>query len=137
MSYYDRRGDSSIVEAFTLSPLPYPVILILGMVALLLGVSWFFSYEDFMEDAAEQFSWILLGIPIALVLIIKWISSVDSFEGYFGFYPTERRWGGGGYQGAPSEGSSPWGVAVVVVLLLVLASYHSTFTDMWNPLIRS
>jgi hypothetical protein len=130
MSYYDRR-DSSIVEAFTLSPLPYPVIMILGMVTLLLGVSWFFSYEDFMEDAAEQFSWILLGIPIALVLIIKWISSVDSFEGYFGFYPTERRWGG--YQGAPSEGSSPWGVAMVVVLLLVLATYHDTFTDMWKP----
>ena len=137
MSYYDRRGgEASIVEAFTLSPLPYPVILILVMVTLLLGVSWFFTYEDFIEEAAEQFSWILLGVPIALVLLIKWISSVDTFEGYFGFYPTERRWGGGGgygYGGAPSEGSSPWGVAMVVLLLLVLASYHSTFTDMWKP----
>lgn len=131
MSYYDRRGESSVLEAFTLSPLPYPVILILMMVTLLLGASWFFSYEDFMEEASEQFSWILLGVPIALVLLIRWISSVDTFEGYFGFYPTESRWRG--YQAAPSEGSSPWGVAMVVVLLLVLTSFHSTFQDMWKP----
>ncbi|XP_062210581.1 uncharacterized protein LOC133912051 [Phragmites australis] len=132
MAYYgDRRAESSILEAFTLSPLPYPVILILLMVTLLLGVSWFFTYEDFIEEAAEQFSWALLAVPIALVLLIRWISSVDSFEGYFGFYPSERRWRG--YEGAPAEGSSPWGVAMVVVLLLVLASFHSTFQDMWKP----
>ncbi|KAF7049720.1 hypothetical protein CFC21_058207 [Triticum aestivum] len=131
MSYYDRRGESSVLEAFTLSPLPYPVILILMMVTLLLGASWFFSYEDFMEEASEQFSWFLLGVPIALVLLIRWISSVDTFEGYFGFYPTESRWRG--YPAAPSEGSSPWGVAMVVVLLLLLASFHSTFQDMWKP----
>ncbi|MCH1922716.1 hypothetical protein L9G15_25215, partial [Shewanella sp. A3A] len=82
----------SVVEAFTLSPLPYPVILILLMVMLLLGVSWFFTYEDFMEEAAEQLSWALLLVPVALVLLIRWISSVDTFDGYFSFYPTERRW---------------------------------------------
>ncbi|KAL5210493.1 hypothetical protein ABZP36_006116 [Zizania latifolia] len=133
MAYYDRRGESSIVEAFTLSPLPYPVILILGMVMLLLGVSWFFTYEDFIEEAAEQFNWALLVVPIALVLLIKWISSVETFEGYFGFYPTERRWNRGGYDAAAADGSSPWGVAMVVLLLLVLATFHSTFQDMWKP----
>ncbi|KAL6645919.1 hypothetical protein ACP70R_012678 [Stipagrostis hirtigluma subsp. patula] len=135
MSYYgDRRGaEATIVEAFTLSPVPYPVILILLVVALLLGASWFFTYEDFIEEAAETFSWALLAVPIALVLLIRWISSVESFEGYFGFYPSERRWRGNRYDAAPAEGSSPWGVAMVVVLLLVLASFHSTFQDMWKP----
>ncbi|CAD6202915.1 unnamed protein product [Miscanthus lutarioriparius] len=132
MSYYgDRRAESSIVEAFTLSPLPYPVILILLMVTLLLGVSWFFTYEDFIEEASQQLSWALLAVPIALVLLIRWISSVDSFEGYFGFYPRESRWKG--YERPPAEGSSPWGVAMVVLLLLVLASFHSTIQDMWRP----
>lgn len=134
MSYYgDRRAESSIVEAFTLSPLPYPVILILLMVALLLGVSWFFTYEDFIEEASEQLSWALLVLPLALVLLIRWISSVDTFEGYFGFYPTERMMGGRRRYEAPAEGSSPWGVAMVVLLLLVLASFHSTIQDMWRP----
>ncbi|XP_062216192.1 uncharacterized protein LOC133916516 [Phragmites australis] len=130
-SYGDRRAESSVLEAFSLSPLPWPVILILLMVTLLLSVSWFFNYEDFIEEASEQFSWLLLAVPIALVLLIRWISSVDSFEGYLGFYPSERRWGG--YESAPAEGSSPWGVAMLVVLLLVLASFHSTFQDMWKP----
>uniref|UniRef100_A0A804RL16 Uncharacterized protein n=1 Tax=Zea mays TaxID=4577 RepID=A0A804RL16_MAIZE len=68
MSYYgDRRAESSIVEAFTLSPLPYPVILVLLMVTLLLGASWFFTYDDFIEEASQQLSWALLGVPIALV----------------------------------------------------------------------
>ncbi|GJN30894.1 hypothetical protein PR202_gb19239 [Eleusine coracana subsp. coracana] len=85
MSYHgDRRAESSLVEAFTLSPVPSPVILILLMVTLLLGVSWFFTYEDFIEEATEQLSWLLLAVPIALVLLIRWISSVESFEGYFG-----------------------------------------------------
>jgi len=134
MAYYgDRRPESSIVEAFTLSPLPYPVILILLMVSLLLGVSWFFTYEDFIEEAAEQFSWALLAVPIALVLLIRWISSVDSFDGYFsGFFPSERRWRPG-YGSAPAEGSSPWGVAMLVLLLIVLASFHETIRDMWRP----
>ncbi|GJN08466.1 hypothetical protein PR202_ga26388 [Eleusine coracana subsp. coracana] len=103
------------------------------MVTLLLGVSWFFTYEDFIEEATEQLSWLLLAVPIALVLLIRWISSVDSFEGYFGFYPSERRWRANRYDAGPAEGSSPWGVAMVVVLLLVLASFHSTFRDMWKP----
>ncbi|CAN6284925.1 unnamed protein product [Urochloa humidicola] len=134
MSYYgDRRAESSIVEAFTLSPLPYPVILILTMVTLLLGVSWFFTYEDFIEEASEQFSWLLLAVPILLVLLIRWISSVDSFDGYFfGFFPSERRWRPG-YDAGPAEGSSPWGVAMVVLLLIVLASFHETIRDMWRP----
>lgn len=133
MSYYgDRRAESSIVEALTLSPLPYPVILVLLMVTLLLGASWFFTYDDFIEEASQQLSWALLGVPIALVLLIRWISSVDSFEGYLGFYPTESRWKGR-YERGPAEGSSPWGVALLVLLLLVLASFHSTIHDMWGP----
>ncbi|CAD6210436.1 unnamed protein product [Miscanthus lutarioriparius] len=38
-----------------------------------------------------------------------------------------------GLRAPPAEGSSPWGVAMVVLLLLVLASFHSTIQDMWRP----
>ncbi|KAJ7001408.1 hypothetical protein NC653_011739 [Populus alba x Populus x berolinensis] len=31
----------------------------------------------------------------------------------------------------PSEGSSPWGVAAFIVLLLVLVQFQSTFLDSW------
>ncbi|XP_020248027.1 uncharacterized protein LOC109825580 [Asparagus officinalis] len=130
---YGRR-DPSIFDAFTLSPLPYPVILILLMVLLLLGISWSFSYEDLIESTEEQLNWLLLATPIALLLLIRWISSVESFDGgIFGFYPGDRRRRGYAYVGEASEGSSPWGVAAVVVLLLVLVSFQSSFQDMWRP----
>ncbi|CAI0438377.1 unnamed protein product [Linum tenue] len=32
---------------------------------------------------------------------------------------------------APAEGSSPWGVAALIVLLLVLLQFQSAFLDSW------
>ncbi|KAJ4775022.1 transmembrane protein [Rhynchospora pubera] len=132
MAYYDRRHHSSIIDSFTLSPLPYPVILILFMVFFFLGVSSFFSFEDFMEEAEEQLSWILLAVPIVLIMLIKWLSSMDSFDGFLGFfYPNHRNQRVNYLQN--DGGSSPWGVAALVVLVLILASFRSTFEDMWRP----
>ncbi|KAJ1692934.1 hypothetical protein LUZ63_009632 [Rhynchospora breviuscula] len=132
MAYYDRRHHSSIIDSFTLSPLPYPVILILFMVFFFLSVSWFFNFEDFMEEAEEQLSWILLAVPIVLIMLIKWLSSMDSFDGFLGFfYPNHRNHRVNYLQN--DGGSSPWGVAALVVLVLILASFHSTFEDMWRP----
>ncbi|WOL04340.1 hypothetical protein Cni_G13061 [Canna indica] len=133
---YDRRH-SSLLDGFTLSPLPYPVLLILLMVLLLLSLSWFFDYESFMEDAEEQMSWALLAIPLLLVLLIRWISSIERLDDVlFGLLPYDgrrRSYYGGNYQQAQQQGSSPWGVAAVVVLLLVMVYFQSSFQDMWGP----
>ncbi|KAM0935225.1 hypothetical protein DsansV1_C29g0209581 [Dioscorea sansibarensis] len=130
---YGKR-EPSIFDSFTLSPLPYPVIFILAMVLLLLGISGFFTYESIMEDAEEQINWVLFIIPVVLLLLIRWLSSFESFEGLFGFLPYDyrRRSYFAGYQ----EGSSPWGVLAIVVLLLVLVSFQSDFRDMWSAIWR-
>uniref|UniRef100_A0A6V7QW66 Transmembrane protein n=1 Tax=Ananas comosus var. bracteatus TaxID=296719 RepID=A0A6V7QW66_ANACO len=130
MAYY--RREPSIFDNFTLSPLPYPVLFILLIIFLLLGASWFFTYEDFIETAEEQMNWALLIIPVVLVILIRWLSSIENFDGMLGFYPYDRRRSTYGYD-RPQEGSSPWGVAAVVVLLLVLVSFQSSFQDMWKP----
>ena len=129
---YGRR-EPSVFDAFTLSPLPYPVIFVLLVVLLLLGVSWSFTYEDLVESTEEQLNWLLLAAPLVLLLLIRWLASVDTLDvGFFGLYPSDRGRRGYNYAGQTSEGSSPWGVAAVVVVLLVLVSFQSTFQDMWR-----
>ncbi|XP_078174107.1 uncharacterized protein LOC144567799 [Carex rostrata] len=133
MAYYDRRNDSSIIDSFTLSPLPYPVILILLMVFFFLGISWYFTYEDFFETVEEEFNWVLLVVPLILILLIQWLSSMESFDGFLGFFYPNHRNQRTNYGYSNEGGSSPWGVAALVVLVLILASFHSTFEDMWKP----
>ncbi|CAL9086295.1 hypothetical protein MUK42_30263 [Musa troglodytarum] len=132
---YERR-ESSVCAAFTLSPLPYHVLLILLMVLGLLSLSWFFDYESFMDDAEEQMSWALLVIPVLLILVIRWLSSIerldDSLLGLFSYDHRRRSYYNGSNE-RPQVGSSPWGVAAVVVLLLILVYFQSSFQDMWGP----
>ncbi|KAG1354067.1 hypothetical protein COCNU_07G001790 [Cocos nucifera] len=103
------------------------------MVFFLLGISWFFTYEDIIETTEEQINWALLVIPVVLLLVIRWLSSIERFEDTLlgSLLPYDRRRSYNNYQ--PQEGSSPWGVAAVVVLLLILVSFQSTFQDMWKP----
>ncbi|XP_078163507.1 uncharacterized protein LOC144558539 [Carex rostrata] len=131
MAYNDRRHQSSILDSFTLSPLPYPVILILGMVLFFLAISCFFTFGDFIEAAEEKISLALLAVPLVLILLIRWLSSIESFQGLIGFYCNNRHHLMNNDQ-LNEGGSSPWGVAALVVLILIMAFFHSTFRDMWS-----
>ncbi|CAN6544607.1 unnamed protein product [Malus baccata var. baccata] len=127
MAYHGRSQTSSFLEGFSLSPLPYPVLLILAVISIFLGISWYSSYESAVEEAEEQFNWVLLLIPIVLILIVKGLSSMDP-DWLFSMSPWDRR---RRTHHIPSEGSSPWGVAAFIILLLVLLQYRSSFRDSW------
>ncbi|KAM1136967.1 hypothetical protein PS2_034768 [Malus domestica] len=127
MAYHGRSQTSSFLEGFSLSPLPYPVLLILAVISIFLGHSWYSSYESAVEEAEEQFNWVLLLIPIVLILIVKALSSMDP-DWLFSMSPWDRR---RRTHHIPSEGSSPWGVAAFIILLLVLLQYRSSFRDSW------
>lgn len=110
---YGRSRASSVLDGFTLNPVPYPVMLILSLILLFLGIS----------------GWMLLATPVVLILVVRWLSSVDTSEWFFfNSSPWERRRRTHHF---PSEGSSPWGVAALILLVLVLLHYHSTFLDAW------
>ncbi|XVF67869.1 hypothetical protein PTKIN_Ptkin10aG0156500 [Pterospermum kingtungense] len=126
MAYY-RRGDS-IFDSFSLSPLPYPVLLILAVTSIFLGISWYVNYESVLETTEEQLSWGLFALPVVLLLLARWLSSMETSDMLFGSSPWERR---RRTHHLPSEGSSPWGVAAFIVLLLVLVQYQSVFRESW------
>ncbi|KAG5047825.1 hypothetical protein JHK85_008928 [Glycine max] len=124
---YGRSRASSVLDGFSLNPVPYPVLLILSLILLFLGISWYLSYEEVVEAAEEQLGWMLLATPVVLILVVRWLSSVDTSEWFFfNSSPWERRRRTHHF---PSEGSSPWGVAALILLVLVLLHYHSTFLD--------
>ncbi|XP_022748074.1 uncharacterized protein LOC111297691 [Durio zibethinus] len=126
MAYY-RRGDS-IFDSFSLSPLPYPVLLILAVTSIFLGISWYVNYESDMETAEQQMSWVLFATPVVLILLVRWLSSMETSDMPFSSSPWDRR-----HQThhRPSEGSSPWAVAAFIVLLLILLQYQSVFRESW------
>ncbi|GAV91498.1 hypothetical protein CFOL_v3_34893 [Cephalotus follicularis] len=126
---YDRRGSSSIFDAFTLNPLPYPVLLILAVILVFLGTSWYFNYESAMEDAEQQINWLLLATPLVLLVIVRWLSSMENADMIFAMSPWGDKRRRTHHQ--PSEGSSPWGVAALIVLLLILLQFQSSFLDSW------
>ncbi|WCJ39555.1 hypothetical protein M5689_020536 [Euphorbia peplus] len=128
-TYCYGRRNNSIFDGFTLSPLPYPVLLILGVTSVFLGISWLFSYEDMVEAAEEQTKWVLLVIPLVIILVVRWLSSMENPDMLFAKSPWE--WKRGTHHRAPPEGSSPWGVAALIVLLLVLVQFQSSFLDSW------
>ncbi|XP_019169340.1 PREDICTED: uncharacterized protein LOC109165148 [Ipomoea nil] len=133
--YYDpyrRSAASSFLDAFSLNPLPYPVLLILAVICIFLGLQWYVSYEEVVESAEEGFGWLLLVVPLVLILAVRWLSSMETPEWLFwGSSPWDRR-RKMMYFGSSSEGSSPWGVAALIILLLILLQFQSTFLDMWS-----
>lgn len=126
MGYYRR---SSILDSFSLSPLPYPVLLILAVTLIFLGISSYFSYEEALEEVEGQLSWVLFATPVVLILLVRWLSSKENSDMFFASsspWDKHRRT----YYGQ-SEGSFPWGVAAMIVLLLVLVQFQSSFLDSW------
>ncbi|CAI8617176.1 unnamed protein product [Vicia faba] len=125
---YEGNRDSSVLDGFTLNPLPYPVLLILAVIFIFLGSSWYFSYEEAVENAQEQLGWVLFATPVVLIFIVRLLSSMDDSE----WFPGSSIWGRRRttYQ-SPSEGSSPWGVAALIVVLLLLVQFQSSFLDGW------
>nr|AFK38015.1 unknown [Lotus japonicus] len=127
---YDRNRGSSVMEGFTLNPLPYPVLLILALIFIFLGISWYLSYEEVVETAQEQFGWVLFATPVVLILLVRWLSSMENTDWFSGLSP----WSGRGriYEGS-SEGSSPWGVAALIVVVLMMVQFQSNFLESWFP----
>ncbi|KAL1208206.1 hypothetical protein V5N11_034924 [Cardamine amara subsp. amara] len=129
MAYEDRRtGGASILDSFSLSPLPYPVLLILAVASVFLLTSWYFSFEEAAESAGEQMNLALLLIPLLLIVLVRWLSSMENPDAFLGVFSNRRTT----YVSTGDDGgSSPWGVAAFIVLLLFLLQYQSSFLEMW------
>nr|XP_019709225.1 uncharacterized protein LOC105054414 [Elaeis guineensis] len=112
------------------SSLPPPsLVLIFAIVMLFLSISWQIDYRTQVRRAEVGFRLLLFILPVALIVVASFVLLDRRF--LFRLPRPEQ-------ESAHRAGSSPWGVAVLVVLLLLMISYQSTFHSQWfRPLWRA
>lgn len=109
----------------SLTPASFHVLFILVIVALFLMFSWYMTYESALEGFMDHFNMVLILCPVMLLLIVHWLSVVE--KPALPFPRSEPN-------AIHRAGGSPWGVGLLVVLLMVMISYQSSFHDQWFPL---
>ncbi|KAJ1421627.1 hypothetical protein SESBI_13579 [Sesbania bispinosa] len=119
----------------SLSAPPLQLVSIVGIVMFLLFVPSYVNFKSTVKTATIGFHLFLLILPLLLILIAY---SISKLSGARLVVPLPLSFFGRRLRPRSSEAStsaSPWGVAALVVLLLVLASYLSNCRSMWSPLI--
>ncbi|XP_021285691.1 uncharacterized protein LOC110417586 [Herrania umbratica] len=60
------------------SPLPYSVLLFLALALMLLALSSLIKFEIAMESAEDNMTWLVLLAALALLVLVRWLSPMDS-----------------------------------------------------------
>ncbi|KAL3539056.1 hypothetical protein ACH5RR_002422 [Cinchona calisaya] len=130
--FYPRRGPEwkqgwtgQTMASLSLPPLP--LLAIFAIVIFLLSFSQSSNYKEKLDHATTNFQLFLFLVPIFSLLLIRPSFSV----GWFNFWAPKPP----GPKESPSMhrsgGGFPWGTAILVVVLLVLVSYQSSFHSKW------
>ncbi|KAF8406565.1 hypothetical protein HHK36_008653 [Tetracentron sinense] len=113
----------------SISAPPLPLLAIFAIIILFLSLSQYAGYKANMHHNMVNFQIFLFLLPVLLIFILRSMST----NGRFVFRLPRPQ-----HDSIHRAGSSPWGVAVLVVVLLVMVSYQSSFHSKWfQPLWRS
>lgn len=110
----------------SVSPPPVPVIVIFFIVVLLLYLSFSIDYNKQMERTMVGMKLLIFLLPVLLIFLAQWVSVNGGL-----MMPYQR--GSTALDSVRTEGGSSWGVAALVVLMLVLLSFQSSFQSKWLP----
>lgn len=132
MGWFLREGSSSSWKVGwterTLASLrapPLPLVAIVGIVVVLLSISSYANYKSQVQKTMIGFKVFLLVLPLLLIFVAN---SVTKYGSVLVISPRTKR------EPATSEaGGSPWGVALLLIVLMVLISYKSYFHSKWWP----
>ncbi|KAL4385679.1 hypothetical protein GQ457_15G029080 [Hibiscus cannabinus] len=103
-----------------LSPPPLHLCLFVLVLVFVLGLSWLVNYESRFEDLMIQLKFFLMLTPVLLLLLLHCLSADRTpFYDVLSYVP-ETDW-------------SPFGVALVLLLLVYMVSYQSYFHERWFP----
>lgn len=96
---------------------PLQLVAIIGIVVILLSLSSYTSYRVQMERHMIGFKVLLFFLPLVLIFVANAITTFGS--------PTKRP--------VDRSGDFPWGVTVLLVLLLLLIAYQPYYHSKWWP----
>ncbi|CAM0951599.1 unnamed protein product [Alopecurus aequalis] len=115
--------------------LPLHLCFFLLVLLIFLAFSWYMSYESVVETFADQGRLLLMVSPLALLLAVRLLSGCDG-DGHGHGRRVDQLMS----MSMPEKdsihraGGSPWGVGLLLVLLLVMVSYQSNFREKWFAL---
>jgi hypothetical protein len=109
-------------------PLPLHLCFFLLTLFLFIGFSWYMSYESVFQTLANQVRLLIMMSPLVLLLAVHLMSTNERQHVPFFISLPER-------DSLHRVGGSPWGVGLVLVLLLLMISYQSYFHERWFPLL--
>ncbi|KAI5647684.1 hypothetical protein M9H77_33689 [Catharanthus roseus] len=92
--------------------------------------TWYINYENIFEPLFDQIKLVLIISPLLLLVAVHLLSLVDttsSSSWFFVPYPEQ--------DSLHRAGGTPWGVGIVLVLLLFMISYQSDLRERWFPLL--
>ncbi|KAF3796873.1 hypothetical protein EJ110_NYTH00742 [Nymphaea thermarum] len=107
---------------------PLPLLFFSFILVLFLSLSWYMSYESAFEGLIDQIKMVLMVSPLVLLLVVQWLSGAERRWLPYVFPLPER-------DSIHRTGSSPWGVALLLVVLMFMISYQSYFHERWFPLL--
>ncbi|ESQ42003.1 hypothetical protein EUTSA_v10015028mg [Eutrema salsugineum] len=92
------------------------------VVFFVLSLTWYLNYESILEDTISHLKLVFMFSPLFLLLLLHFFSGGLSFD-----VPWP------GQDSIHSAGSSPWGVAALLVVILLMVWYQSDFQERWFP----
>ncbi|CAN8315626.1 unnamed protein product [Cochlearia groenlandica] len=104
----------------------YVFIIILLM---FVTISWYVSYEPFIESFTDQLKLALMASPLLLILAVHFLSSDGGGGVVTSLIPLNER------ESLYRAGGASWGVAFMLVFLFLMVSYQSQFQESWFPLL--
>lgn len=123
-----RDSYPSYSSSHSQSPLPIHLWFLLGMFFMFVSFSWYLNCESLFEGFFNQINLLLIVSPLLLLLVLYLLSNYDNTLSSF-LVPLPEK------DSFHRAGGTPWGVALVLVLLLFLLSYQSDFRERWFPLL--
>lgn len=98
---------------------PLPLVAIIGIVVILLSMSSYTSYRVQMQRKMVGFKLFLFLLPLILIFV------ANSIRKYGRYDPVTKQ------RLANQYGDFPWGVVVLLVLLLLMISYQPYLKSKW------
>lgn len=115
-------GDQTVAS---LSPPPAPLVALFLIMLVLLWMSLSVEYNRQVHRSMVGMRMLLLLLPVLLFILVRWVSIN---RGRF-VVPLPRA----EQDSVHRAGRTPWGVAILLALLLVMVYYQSRFHAKWSP----
>ncbi|OIT34777.1 hypothetical protein A4A49_21492 [Nicotiana attenuata] len=122
----ERRGVSWRDQTLeSISAPPLPLIVLFGLVIFLISMNTYSEYKATIERSKASLKLLSILLPFLVIFLVYILLNSNRWFYPVGFSRPVI------YHLSNQEGSSPWGLALLLVLLLVMVHYQDSFQSTW------